>query len=200
VSTDRCARSRRATPEVDRPFRVLADPEHPYWVRCAPLRRSSTLRPLVRSEAQRELNLDSRGLYLLLSDSPGNRARSRGRAFLPSGPLRRDDHGGPMSGEVPRLRRIRSQVFSTSQRPWPIRGFAVLSHTAYAHGIPRSLKFLPLEDPCPSRGRDVPAVPPGSTAAPAHRSSSLASFEKDRADTRALPPEHRPGTSVPDPS
>jgi hypothetical protein len=93
------------------------------------------------------------------------------------GPLRRHDHGSPMSGEVPRLRRIRSQVFSTSQRTWLDRGFTVLSHTAYALGIPWSLKFLPLEDPCPSRGRDVPAVPPGPTAAPAHRSSSLETFK-----------------------
>lgn len=200
MPTDSCAGSCRAAREVDRPFRVVSDQKHPYWVRCAPLRRSSTLRPVIRSEMQCDLNLGSRGLDLLLSDSPGNRSRSRGCAFSPFGPLQRDHHGSPMFGEVPRLRRIRSEVFSTSQRPWLIRGFAVLSHTAYALGIPWSLKFLPLEDPCSSRSRYVPAVAPGSTAAPAHRSCSLASFKKDRADTRALPPEHRPGAPIPDPS
>lgn len=112
-------------------------------------------------------------------------------AFLLSGPLRRNHRGSPMTSEVPRLRRHRSQVFSTSQRTWLIRGLAVLSHTAYAHGIPWSLKFLPLEDPCPSRGRDVPAVPPGPTAAPAHRSCSLATF---KAGPNRTPERRRPNT------
>jgi hypothetical protein len=98
-----------------------------------------------------------------------------------------------MSREDPKLRRIRSQVFSTSQRNC---SFAALqsSLTAYALGVFKSLKPFPSEDPCPSRGRDALAVPPSSTAARTHSEhlrETFKDFQSEQCSVAATSPDRQ---------
>jgi len=98
-----------------------------------------------------------------------------------------------MSREDPNLRRIRSQVFSTSQRNCY---FVALqsSLTAYALGVFESLKPFPSEDPCLSRGRDALAVPPSSTAPRTHPEplrETFKDFQPERCSVAATSPDRQ---------
>lgn len=62
--------------------------------------------------------------------------------------LRHDYREAPLLCRAPNSCRIRSQVFSTSQRFSQPRGFTGLFHPVYTHGISRPLKFFPFEDSC----------------------------------------------------
>lgn len=98
-----------------------------------------------------------------------------------------------MSREDPSLRRIRSQVFSTSQRNCCFVA-SQSSLTAYALGVFESLKPFPSEDPCPSRGRDALAVPPSSTATRTnsdHLREAFKDFQSEQCSVAATSPDRQ---------
>lgn len=131
---------------------------------------------MVRSEAQCDLILDSRGLDLLLSDSPENRSRSRGVPSCFSDPC------GVSTTSAPCLAKFPGFAGSALRFSQPPSGFsahpnsAALSHAAPIPGY-LSLQSLPLTEIAhPSRGRLLPCSHP--------RCSSTA---RARAITRGFP-------------